>query len=205
MRISREGKWPPNAPGEKCMYRIATTGLLIALFTLFSPTTFGGQIAVCEEIKKDPAYKGLYGLCNAYWNADEEDREDILRNFERKAGPDGPGMPGLEDNGFFDCPCWDDVSYQQVCSLGVPNSDLEGDSVYSDFFIVPGDEGVVQRIFSFNSSPGECWYFIQDNLNGVLQPPHYTKSNNSLNSETDGLCRAEVFEIATLNEDPICD
>lgn len=187
------------------MHRIFVMGILTLAASLFSATLTAGKIEVCEEIKHDPDYKGLYGLCNAYWNADEEDREDILRNFERKAGPDGPGMPGVEDNGFFDCPCWDDVSYQNVCELGVPGGTLEGDWIYSDFFIDPGETGVIERIFSFNSAPSECWYFIQDITSNGLQPPHYEKSSINLETETDQLCRAEVIEMATLHEDGLCD
>ena len=187
------------------MHRIIVMGIFALAASLLSASLAAGQIEVCEEIKHDPDYKGLYGLCNAYWNADEEDREDILRNFERKAGPDGPGMPGLEDNGFFDCPCWDDVSYQNVCDLGEPGADLEGDFVYSDFFIDPGVEGVIQRIFSFNSLPGECVHFIQDINSDGTQPVIYSKAFEKLDSETHQLCRSEVFVMATLHQDGLCD
>jgi len=79
------------------------------MFSMFSSQVFAGKIAVCEEIKGDPAYKGLYGLCNAYWNAKNDNaRAKILANFEKKAGTNdgGPGMPGLEPE-IVVCPCTD--------------------------------------------------------------------------------------------------
>jgi len=193
------------------MHRIIVMGIFTLAASLFSTSLIAGKIEVCEEIKHDPEYKGLYGLCNAYWNADEEDREDILRNFERKAGPDGPGMPGVEDNGFFDCPCWDDVSYQNVCDLGEPGSNLEGNWIYSDFFIDPGVPEVSQRIFSFNSfnsldsTPNVCLYFIQDSIGQNSQTVNYYKRIENLESETQQLCRSEVTVMATLYEDALCD
>ncbi len=81
------------------MRKVISLGLLALTFSLFSGQLLAGKIEACELIKKDPAYKGLYGLCNAYWNANENARAQILANFEEKAGPGGPGMPGLEPEG----------------------------------------------------------------------------------------------------------
>lgn len=92
------------------MRKIITSSVLILLFSLFSGSVFAGKIEACENIKHDPAYKGLYGLCNAYWNANENAQDKILAKFEKKAGPDGPGMPGLDDTvpEPVACPCWVD-------------------------------------------------------------------------------------------------
>ena len=95
------------------MRKIITSTVLILSFSLFSGSVFAGKIAACEEIKHDPAYKGLYGLCNAYWNANPKHQDKFLAKFEKKAGPDGPGMPGLEEPDVRTepepavCPCTD--------------------------------------------------------------------------------------------------
>lgn len=86
------------------MRKIITSSVLILLFSLFSGQVFAGKIEACENIKHDPAYKGLYGLCNAYWNANEKAQDKILAKFIKKAGPGGPVMPGLEP--VVICPCW---------------------------------------------------------------------------------------------------
>ena len=89
------------------MRKIISLGLFALMLSMFSSQVFAGKIAVCEDIKNDPAYKGLYGLCNAYWNADDAVAQaKVLANFEKKAGTDsgGPGMPGLIT---VVCPCWD--------------------------------------------------------------------------------------------------
>ena len=96
------------------MRKLISLGLFALMFSMFSSQVFAGKIAVCEEIKKDPAYKGLYGLCNAYWNADDAVvQAEILANFEKKAGtgPDDPKMPRLDSvvPKVVVCPCTDGV------------------------------------------------------------------------------------------------
>ena len=85
------------------MRKLLTSIVLFMLFSMFSGAAFAGKIAVCEDIKNDPAYKGLYGLCNAYWNADSEQaRASILEAFNKKGEPLGLTMPGLVS--YFSAP-----------------------------------------------------------------------------------------------------
>ncbi len=97
------------------MRKIVTSSVFILLFAMFSGSAFAGKIEACEAIKHNPDYKGLYGLCNAYWNADENAREKILSRFEKKSG--GMVMPGLDlpvedelptetEEDPVVCPCW---------------------------------------------------------------------------------------------------
>lgn len=104
------------------MRKIFASFIVFMLLSMFSSAVFAGQIDVCEDIKNDPAYKGLYGLCNAYWNADsDEARESILKAFKKKADPLGLTMPGLVS---MDCPCWTGLTDDEICAMG--------DAVYYD-------------------------------------------------------------------------
>ena len=52
------------------MRKIFTLFIVFMLFSMFSGAVFAEKFEVCEDIKNNPDYKGLYGLCNAYFNAD---------------------------------------------------------------------------------------------------------------------------------------
>lgn len=151
------------------MRKFYTFALLIVLFGLFSGPALAGKIEECEAIKHDPAYKGLYGLCNAYWNADEEDREDILRNFEKKAGPGGPGMPGLPTEPVpttdeLVCPCWPEG---QIDIGAVP--DPMGCQVAATFAFASYDGGAVQ--YNIDSTVGNaCFYMSQLTGEQIFRP-----------------------------------
>lgn len=118
------------------MRKLISLGLLALMFSLISGQVLAGKIQVCEDIKYDPDYKGLYGLCNAYWNADNDTaRAAILANFQEKAGPDGPTMPGLKPEEPT-CPCWTPESLALavaghdgafcIASVGFDNAIYEG-------------------------------------------------------------------------------
>ena len=123
------------------MRKVISLGLFALMLSIFSSQVFAGKIADCEDIKKDPAYKGLYGLCNAYWNEDDEDaRAQILANFVKKAGTslDEPGMPGwkpvvpdlpdLPDQEVT-CPCWDfDTLVQVIACSSLLRAEYQQDS-----------------------------------------------------------------------------
>jgi hypothetical protein len=95
------------------MRKVISLGLCALMFFLFSGQVLAGKNQDCEDQKDELKALGLYGLCNAYWNAGNENaRSQILTNFEDKAGPGGPGMPGLEPDvpdvpEVVVCPCTD--------------------------------------------------------------------------------------------------
>ena len=177
------------------MRKLVSLGLFALMFSIFSSQVFAGKIAVCEKIKGDPAYKGLYGLCNAYWNAKSEDaREEILANFEKKAGtdPDAPGMPGLGPDPDFFCPCWTEVSFNDVCSLGGTTVAIYG----GDFGLAMYKGGDSIDEF-YSTDTANCIYSGQFNVGDKLI--------NHL-SDGEGLdCRAEIETIATLYASGGCD
>lgn len=90
------------------MRKIITSTVLILSFSLFSGSVFA-DVSDCKEVK---GQKALYGLCVAYWNANEKNQAKILLKFEEKSG--GLIMPGLvtpvadsrEDPDPVFCPCW---------------------------------------------------------------------------------------------------
>ena len=132
--------------------------MFFMLFSMFTGTVHAAKVKVCEAIKFDPEYKGLYGLCNAYWNEeDEEYRALILENWDRKVGPDGPGMPGLDESVPVVCPCWSEGEIDH----GITPLDCEvGDdymlAFYDDYDIQYGT-GVLVGL-----GPDSCEYYNFD-------------------------------------------
>lgn len=109
------------------MRKIISLGLFALMLSIFSSQVFAGKVYFCEEEKDELKSQGLYGLCNAYWNADNENaRAQILANFVKKAGTslDDPGMPGWEPvvpDQEVTCPCWDfDTLVQFVACASLP-------------------------------------------------------------------------------------
>jgi hypothetical protein len=148
------------------MRKVITSSVLFVLLSMFSGVAFAGKVAVCEEIKHDPAYKGLYGLCNAYWNAtNEKARSRILENFYKKAGPEGPGMPGLDEPETTPvvCPCW----AEGQIDIGV-TPDPFGCQVIDTFAFASYDGGSIQYILG-DQGPESCGF-----ANGMIDPPEFT-------------------------------
>lgn len=106
------------------MRKLITSSVLILLLIAFSGTVFAGKTAECEAIKKDPEFKGLYGLCNAYHNAGSENaRNDILAYLEQRASSDMLKKMGIDTGeDFTPCPCWADIAEyeEQICRSGTP-------------------------------------------------------------------------------------
>lgn len=77
---------------------------------------------VCDILKVDGITKGLYGLCNAYCEAQDLDTFDkgppnvkILANYNKKKQPGDPDMPCLQ----VPCPCWSDAELATITSDGM--------------------------------------------------------------------------------------
>jgi hypothetical protein len=126
------------------MRNVFLLGLLALVLSVISTTATAGNVEVCEQIKDDPAYKGLYGLCTAYWNeTDEQARADILAAFQAKAGPGGPTMPGLDE---ASCPCWDQAYLDATIDAGLSGTLclIDPDGSFSDIavYTVPSDSNL---------------------------------------------------------------
>jgi hypothetical protein len=166
------------------------------LFSMFSGAALAGKVAVCEEIKHDPAYKGLYGLCNAYWNASNEDaRLRILENFYKKA-PKGIDMPSPFDpkTKTVVCPCW---AEGQIDIGAVP--DPMGCQVTETFAVALYDGGAIQYILG-DQGPNSCGFinFMADPPDFLMLPDAFTEAPAPSVEEME-VCAAEL--LARIAED----
>lgn len=86
---------------------IGFTGFAVAAGTPDGETP--ANEGVCDVLKADGITKGLYGLCNAYCEAQDLDTFDkeppnskILANYNKKKTATDPEMPCIQ----HPCPCW---------------------------------------------------------------------------------------------------
>lgn len=114
----------------------------VLFFLLFAGAVFAqtpdgmtpSEETVCDFLH-DPAYTpGLFGLCNAYCEAQDCDLygalpqscQRLLANYYRKAtGPDDPDIPCEAS-----CPCWDGVDFGAL--VGDPDCSTPGSAVFAD-------------------------------------------------------------------------
>jgi len=131
------------------MRKLVSLGLFALIFSLFSSQVLASNAEVCDELKGSA--KGLHGLCVAWHNADDKNRDKIAARFEDRAGYPLSEIVG----GAFSCPCWagvvladiENVTAPQMCILNFPGS---GDDLV--FF---GDE-TLQQDFATNGV--DCGY-----------------------------------------------
>lgn len=106
------------------------TRVLLGLFALscgmFAHSALAGNVADCDVLTDpdDPQYAPkLYGLCVAWHNANEKAKPGLADKFFDRAGFEVPGSvdPEPEPNDF-ECPCWSDVTIEDICALGAPSS-----------------------------------------------------------------------------------
>lgn len=91
---------------------VILTGLMAVSGNSLASTPDGmtpSEETVCDVLKTDGVTKGLYGLCVAYCEAQDNDQIDktpanpkILANYRRKMSDTDPDMPCVH----VPCPCW---------------------------------------------------------------------------------------------------
>lgn len=188
------------------MRKIISLGLFALMLSVFSSQVFAGKVGFCEDEKDELKSKGLYGLCNAYWSADNENaRTQILMNFVKKAGTsmDDPGMPGWESEQKsvqdFYCPCWDGIEFADVCELGAPFSsrfdDDSGEVTFVDFTVLLAE--------GFGSDEASCGHVIQHLVDGYLLED-YNDEKPFVGDEAFD-CRAELEIIASMHLSTFCE
>lgn len=185
------------------MRKLIVLGLFALSLGIIGSSALAGQVEVCEAIKHDPAYKGLYGLCNAYWSETDPDaRQDILDAFNSRAGEDGPTMPGLDEPAPASCPCWDfDAVVQEIACAGLPLSEWESDDTPSqqgqDYARFANSSVSVELyagysiwepgiIFGPEDGVPECAYFGLTSL---------TIMATGIDDGTDDACRLDVLDL----------
>lgn len=156
-------------------------GLLALSLGFSANSAFAGNVEECEVLK-DGYTKGLYGLCIAWHNAgNDNSRERILDNYEKKAGPGDPPMPGTEDE--VPCPCWGETELLDAAC----NRTLTGSGTNFASF----DVGLVQ-FFNFEA---QCVY---SNFNTGVTLIQDTNSEQSLT------CAAELLALVSGDLDEFC-
>jgi hypothetical protein len=167
--------------------------LMAASLFIFCSPAFAGQVEVCEPLKvKDDDYvPGLYGLCIAWHNADDEAREIIAANYRKKSG--GLEVPGSNS---FSCLCWNDVSFDDACVIA-NDADL----------VVPGSNAVTfldadfMIATNFGADFQACALQVVDLGNGNVFVLNRNESVSGPEAET---CMAELAVIATLKDSSAC-
>lgn len=174
------------------MRKRLTLGLMaLALFTFCSPA-LAGNVEVCEplKIKDDDFVPGLYGLCVAWHNADDEAREIIAANYRRKSG--GLEVPG---SASFACLCWSDLSFDAACMIA---NEAEG--------VFPGSNAVtfldtdLMIATGFGADSQECALQIVDLFNNV----RLRDTLEAVSGPDAEACMAELAVIAELKGSSAC-
>jgi hypothetical protein len=163
------------------MRELISFGALAVLMSVLASSVFGGNVEECEVLK-DGATKGLYGLCIAYHNAGSSDgKERILNNYNKKAGPDDPPMPGTGDP--VPCACWTDKNMTYAIGFADPLTCHIG-TVLED--AVYGENAIV------------VWFFV-DEFRCFYEDPDGMMLVNDLDPEVEQACRDGIHALVDLD------
>jgi len=180
------------------------------MFSLFSSQIFAGNADECNFLKDkdDPAYTpGLYGLCIAWHNADEDDAEALADKFFERAGfvvPGYPVVPDINDDEqdlTFDCPCWDGVELLSVCALGQARVTVDaqtGEIIGATFLNL-----VSFTAEGFGTGEGHCAHVIQDLITNNYLYENYN-NDQPLTADEALDCQAELDIIAEIHLNEEC-
>ena len=182
------------------MRKIISLGLFALMLSIFSSQVFAGDVGACDELTdpdSDPDIyaPGLYGLCVAWHNANENGRAAIEKNYSKRGGGTIPGSG-------FSCPCWKEVSFENVCSLRIPTRAL----IFGFFNTIEYKDNGLDEFFATHGRG--CIYDGQftevpqvvDDLSGDIDPI----TGGALSGEVLD-CRAEIAVIALMYIDGACD
>jgi hypothetical protein len=165
------------------------------MLSIFSGQALAGNTdAWCKNLKDKDYAPALYGLCVAWHNADEHAKDRISENYRRKSGGDDvPGSVNLKLKQDFYCPCWTDVRFSQVCSLGSPFSRF----IYGFVNVVTWEDAEIGLDEWFSADARGCIYDGQF-TDGV-------QMSDSLSEDEVLDCLAEIEAIAFMYDKDDCD
>ena len=187
------------------MRKLISLGLLALLLSIFASPVMAGGAAECDGLKEDEtAPRGLYGLCTAYYSAENgRGQERVEQLYAKKAIAAGypPEIPRLElpqepDPPEVACPCWpgdemagvpDDSAPAFECQVG---TDPE--------FAIYGSESfalVTFQVFPLNEDPDSpigCMYV--DNRSGGGMSADF-----DLDGDEEYTCRAGIQALVGLD------
>lgn len=179
------------------MRKLISLGMLALLISIFSSQVFASNAAACDEVKLT---KGLHGLCVAWHNANEKNKEKFAAKYREKSG--GEEVPGSEPEPDFYCPCYMDISFDNICSLGSPTFAL----IFPSFGVVEYqypelgvDEFISAEVVRDNEGlidGGGCIYDGQFSAPQVL---------GDLNADEAAYCLAEIAVISAMYNGGSCD
>lgn len=111
------------------MRQLVSLGLFALILSMFSSQALAASAEACDQVKK--AKKGLYGLCVAWYNADEKGQAIIAAKFDARSDiplskiVDSQSEPPEQD---FYCPCWAEISIDDILPLCKPTFSQLSDS-----------------------------------------------------------------------------
>jgi hypothetical protein len=194
------------------MRKIISLGLFALILSIFSSQVFAGKVPFCEVEKDELKSKGLYGLCNAYWNNvdDENASAQILANFVKKAGTtlDDPRMPGWKPDGLVEvtCPCWDFdtlVQYVACTSLPLANYYVDITDDQSEFNLAWFDNDSIAVLVWAGDMPLD---FNSLNVCDINLPMGEGKVlSKATSADEDAACRLDVLDVLDLFAEPLLD
>lgn len=186
------------------MRKLISLGLMVLLFSMFPVSAFAGNAEDCDYLKdkNHPDYApGLYGLCVAWHNADEKAAEALADKFFNRAGFPVPGSEEPNTEPQFDCPCWDEVEFSAVCSLGEPSTvvfDASSGVVTAVTFI----DFATFTAEIFGTEEANCGHVVQDLFSPGDPLLEDVQGNLSFDEALD--CQAELDIIAEIHLNNEC-
>jgi hypothetical protein len=185
------------------MRKVISLGLSGLLFALISGQVFAGNIEECDFLKdkKHPDYQpGLYGLCVAWHNADDNAADLLADKFFERAGFVVPGSEDPNTEPSFDCPCWSDVEFSAVCALGEatsvvvsPQSGLVTAVTFVDFATFDAN--------NFGTAAPACSHVEQNLVTGEV---YINNTITNLTPDEALDCQAELDVIAMIHLNNEC-
>jgi hypothetical protein len=181
------------------MRKLVSLGLFALMISIYSSQVLASNATACDDAKDEltKAGKGLYGLCIAWDNAKGKNKGKIAAKFEDRADQpitDFVGGPSTRNPApdFF-CPCWTDISFNDVCSLGSPSLTILAGYINAVEFL---DSAIPQDEF-FTADPRGCGY------EGGLAP--YASLEKPEGADWDLDCIAEIEQIAAMYDGGACE
>lgn len=105
------------------MRKLVIQGLLALSVAAFADCGFAGSVDECDRLtdpESDIYAPKMFGLCVAWYNADDDAKVIIGDRFLSRAGFPVPGSVPTPEALEFDCPCWSELDSSQICELGPP-------------------------------------------------------------------------------------
>jgi len=184
------------------MRKLISLGVLTILLSMLASPAVAGSVEDCEVLEEDGITKALYGLCIAYWGADNgRSQERILANYRKKMRPVDPGnrngtgdpdMPGLVDD-EVSCPCWTPESLADA-TLGLTGSFC----TYADGIL--GWESAIYEANAVQVFAGELVALVGIAGTSCAISINGAQSSASTSPDQDEECRAGVI---ALQIDPV--